>query len=405
MNAKALRPDTFALTALLGFLTSFGPLSVDLYLPSLPEVGRSLAASEPTVQLTISLYLVGYAIGQILYGPVSDRFGRKPVLLAAFLIYCAGTIVCIGAPRIDWLIAGRIAQALGASGALIVTRAVVRDLYEGPRAGHQLSIMGVIMGFTPIIAPVVGGVLLTWSGWRAGFVFQLAVGLSAGTLVWRYLAETHRPSVVAFGAILASYKTVATNRVFLANLAIGALGYSALFAWISGSPFVLQGLRGLTPLGFSICYAISCTGYMIGSVIATRLVLRIGLDRTAGVGAAVLALSGACALASVAIDTALPVTLTASLSLCLAAMGLLLPQVMAGALTPFPKSAGAASSVVGFAHQCAGALMSIIVGSTLGATAWPVAWGVAVAGGAALVLWAMTRRLRSDAPLPSAPAE
>jgi len=119
----------------------------------------------------------------------------------------------------------------------------------------------------------------------------------------------------------------------------------------------------------------------------------------------VLALSGACALASVAIDTALPVTLTASLSFCLAAMGLLLPQVMAGALTPFPKSAGAASSVVGFAHQCAGALMSIIVGSTLGATAWPVAWGVAVAGGAALVLWAMTRRLRSDAPLPSAPAE
>jgi DHA1 family bicyclomycin/chloramphenicol resistance-like MFS transporter len=397
MAPKALQPGTFALTALLGFLTSFGPLSVDLYLPSLPEVGRALGASEPRVQLTISLYLIGYAIGQMGYGPISDRFGRKPVILAAVLIYAAGTVICLASQAIEHLILGRIAQALGASGALIVTRAVVRDLYEGARAGHQLSIMGVIMGVAPIVAPIVGAVLLTLSGWRAGFVFQLGIGCIAALLVWRFLGETHRPSFTALGIIVANYRKVAVHPVFLANMVIGSLAYSGLFAWIAGLPFVLQALRGLTPLQFSICYAISSAGYLVGGILATRLVLRIGLDRTAGLGALALALAGAAALASVAIDTALPITLTASMGLCLAGMGLVLPQVMAGALTPFPHNAGTASSVMGFAQLCSGALMSIIVGNTLGNTAWPVAIGLAMAGGLALAVWAATRGLRTQA--------
>jgi DHA1 family bicyclomycin/chloramphenicol resistance-like MFS transporter len=395
MTRKVLRPDTFALTALLAFLTSFGPISVDLYLPSLPEVGRALAAPEPQVQLTISLYLVGYAIGQMVYGPVSDRFGRKPVIMTAVLIYCAGTVICLAAHAIDGLIVGRIVQAIGASGALIVTRAVVRDLYEGARAGHQLSTMGMIMGFAPIVAPLIGGVLLTLSGWRAGFVFQLVVGALACVLVWRYLAETHRPSVTVLGVIARNYRAVAVNPVFLANMVIGSLAYSGLFAWIAGSPFVLQELRGLSPLEFSICYAASCAGYMVGGAVATRLVLRIGLDKTAGLGTAALALAGAASLASVAVDTALPITLTASMALCLCGMGLVLPQVTAGALTPFPHSAGTASSLMGFAQLCSGALMSIIVGNTFGTTAWPMAIGVAAAGGLALILWAVTRGVRT----------
>jgi DHA1 family bicyclomycin/chloramphenicol resistance-like MFS transporter len=194
---------------------------------------------------------------------------------------------------------------------------------------------------------------------------------------------------------LANYRTVAINPVFLANLVIGSLAYSALFAWISGSPFVLQGLRGLTPLEFSVCYAVSCAGYMAGGLLATRLVLRIGLDKTAGLGALAVALAGAAAMISVAVDMALPITITASMALCLCGMGMVLPQVTAGALTPFPQIAGTASSVMGFSHQCSGALMSIIVGNTLGGTAWPVAIGVAVAGGAAVMTWAVTRNLRT----------
>lgn len=408
MTAKALRPDTFALNALLAFLTSFGPLSVDLYLPSLPEIGRALSASEPEVQLTISLYLIGYAIGQLVYGPISDRFGRKPIILAALFIYIAGTVACLAAHNIELLIAGRIAQALGASGQLIITRALVRDLYEGARAGHQLSVMGMFMGLAPIVAPIIGGVLLTLSGWRAGFVFQFCVALLAVLMTLRYLAETRLPTPAPLKTILRSYRIAASHPVLLANLLIGSLTFAGLFAWISGSPFVMQALRGLTPLQFSICYAISCTGYMIGGMAATRLVLRIGLDRTAGIGALMLAVAGACALISVAVDTALPVTITVSMALFLAGMGMVLPQTMAGGLTPFPHMAGTASSVMGFAQQTAGAAMSIVVGVTLGDTAWPVAIGVAFAGWASLLVWVATRRVRAQ-PVkkvePLAPAE
>lgn len=391
----ALQPDTFALTALLAFLTSFGPISVDLYLPSMPDVGRAFGESEARVQLTISLYLIGYAIGQVMYGPISDRFGRKPVILAVLLLYCAGGVICLTASTLEMLIAGRVAQAFGASGALIVTRAVVRDLYEGPRAGHQLSAMGTMMGLAPIVAPIVGGVLLTLSGWRAGFAFQLGVGAVAAALVWRYLAETHVPSVTRLAAIMANYRAIALNPVFLAHAAIGSLAYSGLFAWIGGSPFILQQLAGLSPLGFAICYAVSCAGYVVGSGIATRIVLRVGLDRTTGLGALALAVAGAASLASAAAGVALPLTLTASMALFLCGMGLVLPQVMAGALTPFPRSAGTASSLLGFAQLCAGAAMSIIVGSTLGQSAWPMAVGVAVAGFGSLLLWATTRGLRT----------
>src|SRR5690349_5338040 len=154
-----LRPDTFALTALLALLTAFGPVSTDMYLPSLPDIGRVLSASPAEVQLTLSAYLIGFAIGQITYGPFSDRYGRRPVLLIALALFCAGSLVCAVSPRIDVLIAARTLQALGGAGAIVIARAIVRDLYAGARAGRELSLMGSIMAIAPIVAPLIGGVL------------------------------------------------------------------------------------------------------------------------------------------------------------------------------------------------------------------------------------------------------
>ncbi|MGA8157654.1 MAG: MFS transporter, partial [Rhodoplanes sp.] len=161
-----LSPDTFALTALLALLTALGPLAMDLYLPSLPAIEAALAASTAQVQLTISVYLIGFAIGQVVYGPVSDRFGRKPVLSAALTIFCVGTLVCSIAPTIGALIAARAFQGAGAAGVIVLARAIVRDLYEGPRAGRELSLMGAIMGIAPIVAPTIGGFTQTNFGWR-----------------------------------------------------------------------------------------------------------------------------------------------------------------------------------------------------------------------------------------------
>src|ERR1041384_2373725 len=147
-----LRPDTFALTALLALLTALGPVAVDMYLPSFPDIGRLLAASPATVQLTLSLYMAAYAIGQVVYGPLSDRYGRLPVMRAALLIYCVASLACALAPSIEMLLTARIVQALGSSGAVVLARAVVRDLYSGARAGRELSLIAAVMARVPGVA-------------------------------------------------------------------------------------------------------------------------------------------------------------------------------------------------------------------------------------------------------------
>jgi DHA1 family bicyclomycin/chloramphenicol resistance-like MFS transporter len=156
---RMLRPDTIALTAVLALLVAFGPVATDMYVPSMPEIGRLLDASTAEVQLTLSSYLIGFAIGQSFYGPISDRYGRKPVLLIALLIFCGASAACAGAPSIEWLIVARILQALGGSGTIVLARAIVRDLYAAERAGRELSRMGAIMSIAPVLAPLLGSLV------------------------------------------------------------------------------------------------------------------------------------------------------------------------------------------------------------------------------------------------------
>src|ERR1700689_4375705 len=185
-----LRPGSFALPLLLALLTGIGPLSTDMYVPSLPAIGTALHASTEQVQLTISSYLLGFAAGQILYGPISDRFGRKPVMMAALVLYGVGSIVCATTQSIEMLAAVRFVQALGGAGAIVLARAVVRDLYSGVRAGRELSLMGSITAFAPIMAPVIGGALQMVFGWRASFFFLLFFALFAASAAARFLPET-----------------------------------------------------------------------------------------------------------------------------------------------------------------------------------------------------------------------
>jgi len=389
-----LRPDTFALTALLAFLSSFGPLSVDLYLPSMPAIAAALAAPPAHVQLTISLYLIGFAIGQIVYGPLSDRLGRKPVIVMSFALYCFATLICLAADSIAVLVGGRFVQALGVSGAVVVVRAVVRDMYEGARAGHQLSAMGMLMGFAPIIAPLAGGALQTFFGWRAGFVFLIAAGALAAVLAWRFLPETGRTSAaLSLAGLRRSYRRVATHPVFLANLAVGAVAYGGLFAWIAGSSFALQYIFGFSPLAYGVAYATSCLGFVAGSTLATRFVLRLGLDRTAGLGAVACAIAAGGMVVGAAGVLPEPV-LIGAMAFYLLGLGLLQSQTVAAALTPFPGEAGTASALIGFAQQCAGAIVGTVVGALIGTSVWPMSIAVAITGGGALILWIATRRVR-----------
>ena len=392
-----LRPGTFALTALLAGLSAVGPLSTDMYLPSMPDIANDLQASTAQVGLTISSYLIGFAAGQILYGPVSDRHGRKPVLLGALVLYCVASMACALSTSIHLLIICRALQALGGSGAIVIARAVVRDLYSGARAGRELSVMGSVMALAPVLAPMAGGLLQTGFGWRSIFVVLVVASVAGMLIVWRLLPETlpaRAAQPVTIGAMLRSYKFVAGNGGYRAYLALASASYAGLFAWISGASFVLQNLYGLTAASFGFFFAIGSVGYLAGTSVAAKFVGRYGLDTTIGFGSAALALGGFGVVAAVALGFtgALPIVL--SVAVFLAGLGMVLPQSIAGALTPFPERAGAASSLFGFVQQSTAAVCGALVGWLLGESAWPLAGGMAVMGCATALLWLSSRRVR-----------
>jgi len=393
-----LRPGSRALTTLLAVLTGLGPISMDMYLPSLPAIERILEAPTARVQLTIASYLLGFAVGQVIWGPISDRRGRRPVLLAALVLYAVATLVCAAAQSIDTLIAARLLQAIGGSGSIVLARAMVRDLYSGVRAGRELSLMGAISGFAPIAAPMIGGVLQTGFGWRASFIVMAAAGAAAIFAVGRLLPETLRKRTtepISLRFIAQSYVAVLRQGDFLAYLGILTISFAGLFAWISGAPLILQRLYGLSAVAFGFTFALGAAGYVLGTTIASRLVLRLGIDRTIGLGVVLLAAGGVAAAAVVAAGIGSGVWLVAAMAIYLSGLGLAMPQAIAGALTPFPERAGTASSLMGFAQQSVAAIVTAAVGSYLGPSAWPVAGVVVAMGWLAFMLWAGTRRLRS----------
>ncbi len=395
-----LRTGTFALTALLAALSAIGPLTTDMYLPSLPDIARQLHASTAQVQFTISAYLIGFAVGQIFYGPVSDRHGRKPVLMAAMALYCVASLACALSTSIEMLIIARTFQALGGSGGIVLTRAIVRDIYAGARAGRELSLIGSVMALAPVLAPIAGGLLQTGFGWRAVFFALVAAGLVGAGIVWLLLPETlntRAAEPVSIASMGRSYRIVVRNPAYLAYLGITSASYAGLFAWISGAAFVLQNLYGLTPFDFGVAFALGSIGYMTGSALAARIVVRFGLDGVLGVGGCACAVGGLGMVAAVALGLTSSLSLVAPVAIYLAGLGMVLPQGIAGAMTPFPERAGAASSLFGFVQQSAAAVCGAVVGWFLGHSAWPLVLGVAVMGCTTLVLWLLTRGIRGRA--------
>jgi len=385
------------MTILLAVLTGLGPLTVDMYLASMPDIGRALAASPAQVQLTISSYLIGYAIGQVFYGPLSDRHGRRPVMLAALTVYVLASFACAVAPTIELLIAARFVQAVGGAGAVVLARAVVRDVYEGVRLGRELAVMATIVALAPIAAPLLGGVLQTLFGWRSNFVLLLLFGIGAVGSVWMLMPETLRtraPEPVSPVSILRSYRSFLGHRAFVAHLAIATAAFLGLFGWISVSAFVLQDIYGQSPLAFGLVFAACSSGYMGGTAIAARVVMHWGSDRTMGVGCAAMAAGGLAMSLALTVGWQLPATLVLGMALFLGGMGMVWPQAQAGALMPFPDRAGAASSLMGVVQQTSSAAIGALLGHLIGATAWPLALGVGGAGVLALAIWAATRTIR-----------
>ncbi|MGH6960163.1 MAG: multidrug effflux MFS transporter, partial [Dongiaceae bacterium] len=293
------RPDSLAVTALLTALVALGPISTDLYLPSLPGLARAFGVDMPAVQLTLSVFLVGLATAQLIYGPLSDRFGRRPVLLFGLVLYVAASIVCMLAPSIPVLIGARFAQAVGACVGPVLGRAIVRDVYGRDGAARVLAYMSAAMALAPALGPILGGFLEVWFGWRANFLALVVYGSAGMILALALLPETNRtPDVQAAHPlrILAGYRGLIGHRVYVGYVPCCAFAYSGIFAFISGSSFVLMDVVGLGPDAYGFCFAAVVVGYIIGTLLAGRLSRRLGIDRLIAAGAGI-SLAGGLLLA------------------------------------------------------------------------------------------------------------
>ncbi|MFJ8590243.1 multidrug effflux MFS transporter [Streptomyces sp. NPDC093598] len=366
-------------TFLLGSLTAVPPLAMDMYLPSLPEVTRSLHAPAATVQLTLTACLAGMALGQLVVGPMSDRWGRRRPLLAGLAVFVVATVACALAPTVELLVAFRLAQGLAGAAAIVIARAVVRDLYDGMAMARFFSTLMLISGVAPIVAPLIGGQVLRVTDWRGVFAVLTVIGVLIGALVWAKLPETLEPARRHSGGVgeaLRSMRTLLADRSFTGYMLTGGFAFAALFAYISASPFVIQEIYGASPQTFSLLFGVNSVGLVVvGQINGKILVGRVSLDRVLGIGLAIV-ITAATALLLMSLGVFGEVGLVpvaAALFVLMSAMGITLPNTQALALMRTKHAAGSASALLGTSSFLIGAIASPLVGVAGEDTALPMA--------------------------------
>ncbi|MEU8949027.1 multidrug effflux MFS transporter [Streptomyces sp. NPDC048489] len=375
----ALRRTGLLVTLILGGLTATPPLSMDMYLPSLPEVTRSLHAPAATVQLTLTACLAGMAFGQLVVGPMSDRWGRRRPLLAGLLVYVLATALCAVAPDVELLVAFRLAQGLAGAAGIVIARAVVRDLYDGMAMARFFSTLMLISGVAPVVAPLIGGQILRATDWRGVFVLLTAVGIGLTVLVWTRLPETLAPAdrhAGGVGEALRSMRALLADRVFTGYMLAGGFAFAALFAYIAASPFVIQDIYGASPQTFSLLFGVNSVGLVaVGQVNGKLLVGRVGLDKVlaAGLGLVALGATALLLMSSGVFGEVGLVPVAAALFVLMSAMGLALPNTQALALMRVRHAAGSASALLGTSSFLIGAVASPLVGIAGEHTAVPMA--------------------------------
>lgn len=395
MGVQSARADSLSVAVLLTGLIAMGAISTDLYLPSLPAIGAAFGVAAAEVQLTLSVFLVGFACSQLICGPLSDRFGRRPVILGGIALYLAATLLCIAAPSIEVLITARFLQALGACVGPVLGRAVVRDVYGREGAAQVLSYMGMAMALAPALGPIIGGYLQVWFGWQANFGVLAAFALALFVAILAVLPETNRwpdPSATRPARLATTYLSLLRERSYIGYVMIVGFSYAGIFSFISGSSFVLIGLLGLTPDLYGYCFAAIVVGYMIGTFGSGRLTKRLGLERMISLGGAVQCLGGLLGVVLYGAGFFSVVSIVGPVALFMIGAGLVLPNAQAGALGPFPKNAGSASALLGFCQMGFAALVGIAVGHGSGTSALPMMAAIALVALGALMSYRLVVR-------------
>jgi DHA1 family bicyclomycin/chloramphenicol resistance-like MFS transporter len=345
------------LLGLLAAITAAGPVTMNIYLPALPRVQEYFGTSVAEVNLTVSLALMAFAIGVLVYGPISDRFGRRPVILGGQLVFALGNLLCLLSPSFGALLAGRIVQALGTSAGLVVARAMLGDLYGREKMARMLAYLTMILVIGPTVSPLVGGLITEAFGWHALFALLLVANVVIFTVVWRFLPETRSAADRNRGAAHLARASLSVIRqpAFMGFAFQSGLIYAIFLTFISIVPYVMATF-GHSSTEYGIWYLAVALGYFLGNWVVTRFATRVGLRRLIEAGIVVQLLSAVTGGALVLAGFWQPAALFLPMGVLGFGQGLALPNITASAVSLAPRTPGAASSMLSFSQQMIGAV-------------------------------------------------
>lgn len=383
------KPGSLSLILFTGGMFAFSPISTDLYIPSMPSLVAGFGTTVPVVQLTLSLYLIAFAASQLFYGPIADRFGRRPTILFGIGIYLVGGVACMAASTIEMLIIARILQAVGAAFGQLLGRAVIRDLHDSPQdAARVLAYATMIMGSTSLFIPSIGALVTVHFGWRIVFAVMTGYGVLYLLLVTFGFRESIREKAsdaIKPRQMLVNFATLLSNRVFLRFTISVSCMFGILFTFLSGSPFVFIDVYGVPTAYFGLIFTAMASAFTLASALMGRVGGRFSPEVLYPSAGALAALSGLTAFLLTISDVGTVVTLVASMSVLSFAMGFMVPLAFAGALAPHPEMAGTASTLIGFVQGVFSAGMGALVGLLFDGTGVPMFSQIAVLAAGSLV--------------------
>lgn len=377
-------------TLVIILLASIAPFSSSIYLPSIPKMVVDLNTSFSAVQLTLSVYVIGFGTAQLVHGPLSDRYGRRPVLLGAYGLYFLASLGCMLSPNIELLSVFRFVQAVGACAGIAVGRAVFRDSFDGMLGIKALSYLSAAMALGPIMGPMVGGLFEATYGWRLSFVFLAAVGGLGFLLTWGFLGESNRrknPEATRPARLARNYTTLLVDRRYLGYVMTIAFAYGGVFSFISGASVVFIDLLQVTPAAFGLWFAVPMAGYGVGATISSQISPRMGPARALRIGLWFSVFSGLSMplIALAGYFSELSIIIPATLFMF--GTGFIFPNVMVISIEPYPHMAGTASALMGALQMGTGASFGLVLGQIHDGTQMPLCWLMALAAAGCLAIY------------------